>query len=153
MPFGKRRGQRARLISGENTPLVRTWFGDQSGWLALLSATRTPSADGFLAYVDVVEYFSLDGATPSQVAALLPEKSEYTIAIVADQQSMTDAEQPLLVVLADGSDDPPTLRVVPSALWSIENNLSLANMEWEDFVEFADDHGVFRGVDDRSTNP
>ena len=147
MGFGKRSGQWAHLVSGENTPLVRTWFGDEGGWRELLSATRAPSIDGFLAYVDVVEDPSLDGATPSQVAALLPTKSEYSIAILADQRSMTDAEQPLLVVLDNGSGDPPELRVVPSALWCIENNMSLANMYWEDFVGAADKDGVLRSVD------
>ena len=147
MRFGKLSGQQAHLVSGENTPLVRTWFGDERGWRALLSATRTPSIDGFLAYVDVVEHPSLDGATPSHVAALLPTKSEYSIAILADQRSMTDAEQPLLVVLANGSNDPPELRVIPSALWGIENNMSLANMEWGDFVGSADNDGVLRRVE------
>jgi hypothetical protein len=147
MRLGKRRELRAHLLSGGNTPLVRTWFGDEVEWRGLLSAIRTPSVDGFIAYVDVVEDPSLDGATPSQVAVSLPTKSEYTIAILADQRSMTDAEQPLLVILANGGKDPPALRVIPSALWGIENNMSLANMEWGDFVGSADDDGVLRNVE------
>jgi hypothetical protein len=30
-------------------------------------------------------------------------------------------------------------------LWSIENNISLGNMDWEEFAEAADYDGVFRG--------
>ncbi|MFC5219718.1 DUF6924 domain-containing protein [Streptomyces coerulescens] len=37
------------------------------------------------------------------------------------------------------------LRVIAEELWSIENNISLANMDWEEFVDAADDDGVFRG--------
>jgi hypothetical protein len=38
-----------------------------------------------------------------------------------------------------------TFRVVPTAVWAVENNLSLANLGWEDFVRHLDGDGVFRG--------
>lgn len=37
------------------------------------------------------------------------------------------------------------LRGVAGQLYSIENNIALATMAWEDFTAFADDDGVFRG--------
>ncbi|MFD5722284.1 DUF6924 domain-containing protein [Streptomyces sp. NPDC102256] len=37
------------------------------------------------------------------------------------------------------------VRVVAAQLWSIENNLSGANMDFEDFVGAVDEDGVFRG--------
>ncbi|MFI5991827.1 DUF6924 domain-containing protein [Streptomyces sp. NPDC051362] len=40
------------------------------------------------------------------------------------------------------------VRVVAAQLWSIENNLSGANMDFEDFEDFVgavDEDGVFRG--------
>jgi hypothetical protein len=33
----------------------------------------------------------------------------------------------------------------PSKLWSVENNLNLANMDWMDFHRAAGQDGVFRG--------
>ena len=31
------------------------------------------------------------------------------------------------------------------ARWSVENNLSIANMDWEEFADAVDDAGIFRG--------
>jgi hypothetical protein len=31
-------------------------------------------------------------------------------------------------------------------LWAVENNLSTANLGWEDFAERLDADGVFRGI-------
>jgi Domain of unknown function (DUF6924) len=30
-------------------------------------------------------------------------------------------------------------------MWSVENNLSIANMDFEDFADATDDDGIFRG--------
>ncbi|MEV6904868.1 hypothetical protein [Amycolatopsis sp. NPDC051372] len=35
------------------------------------------------------------------------------------------------------------LWVVAEHLWSIENNISLANMAWDEFASAADEDGVF----------
>ncbi|WP_328609841.1 hypothetical protein OG943_12155 [Amycolatopsis sp. NBC_00345] len=37
------------------------------------------------------------------------------------------------------------LRVIPAELWSVENNISLGNMDWQDFTSAAGADGVFRG--------
>ena len=76
---------------------------------------------------------------------MLSSQDEYSIVVAADERAMTEPEMALLVILADGSDQPQTLRVVCSELWGIENNIRLANMEWESFVQAADGDGVFRG--------
>jgi hypothetical protein len=31
-------------------------------------------------------------------------------------------------------------------MWSVQINLSLANMDWEDFADDVDDEGIFRGL-------
>jgi len=36
-------------------------------------------------------------------------------------------------------------RVIPSEIEGVENNLSLANMDFEEFANAADPDGVFRG--------
>lgn len=38
-----------------------------------------------------------------------------------------------------------TFRIIPSEMWGIENNLSIANMDFRDFADSADADGVFRG--------
>jgi hypothetical protein len=59
---------------------------------------------------------------------------------------MTDPEHPVLVV--DLYSEPGrSFRVVPSEMWGVENNLSLANMDFEEFADAVDRDGVFRGFD------
>jgi hypothetical protein len=38
-----------------------------------------------------------------------------------------------------------TVRVIPTELWGIENNISLGNMDFEEFEEHAGPDGIFRG--------
>ena len=38
-----------------------------------------------------------------------------------------------------------TFRCVPSAVQAVENNLSIANMDFEEFAGAVDEDGVFRG--------
>ncbi|CAM5517818.1 Curculin domain-containing protein (Mannose-binding) lectin OS=Streptomyces cyaneofuscatus OX=66883 GN=G3I52_10045 PE=4 SV=1 [Streptomyces cyaneofuscatus] len=74
--------------------------------------------------------------------------------IVADKTALTAPEIPLLALLLFNENDEceegearqehGELRVIATELWSVENNISLANMDWEDF-ENAADNGVFRG--------
>ena len=51
----------------------------------------------------------------------------------------------LPVLCLDASAPERTIRVIPSELWSVENNLSLANMDFEEFAAAAGTEGVFRG--------
>jgi hypothetical protein len=79
--------------------------------------------------------------TVEQLAALAPVPS---LVIVADKTAITSPEQPLLTIY-QGEEGSGQLRVIARELWSIENNISLANMDWEEFTNAADDDGVFHG--------
>ena len=39
-------------------------------------------------------------------------------------------------------------RVLPAELWSVENNVALANIDFAEFVSALDSDGVFRGFGD-----
>lgn len=45
-----------------------------------------------------------------------------------------------------GDDEPTSFWVIPEQLASVENNLSIANLGFIDYVENADADGVFRGL-------
>jgi hypothetical protein len=38
-----------------------------------------------------------------------------------------------------------TFRVIPREIWSVENNLSISNMDYHEFADNIDSDGVFRG--------
>ncbi|KOT99129.1 hypothetical protein ADK70_04865 [Streptomyces rimosus subsp. pseudoverticillatus] len=125
----------------EATPLVRTDFSDQAAWQALRTAVTTPDDDDCLADVHIVDDRAYSELTTEQVISLAPAKS---LLIVADKAALSTPEMPLLVVLVTKKGH-SELRVIAAELASIENNISIANMDWEEFTEAADDDGVFRG--------
>ncbi|MFJ7495157.1 DUF6924 domain-containing protein [Streptomyces sp. NPDC097727] len=151
-----------KLPKSEDTLLIRTDFSDEAAWLALRIAVTTPVADeddddddGFLAMLHIVDEPAYEGLTAEEIVALAPEEDD--LLVVADRRTMTDSEMPLLAVhltTHDGEDGEgdnarldttEELRVVARELWSLENNIAMANMDWEEFVEATDDDGVFRG--------
>jgi hypothetical protein len=78
------------------------------------------------------------------VTALVPKGSEHSFVFLVDQIALTHPEHPILVV--DLSDEPGrTFRVIPAEMWSVENNLAIANMDFDEFAERVDKDGIFRG--------
>jgi len=128
----------------EETPLVRIDFSNDPIWRDLLTEVGRPTQDGFMAYITVFEDPALDGRDASQLAREASENDQISLCVFADAVTMTHPERPLLCVdLVSFA----AVRVVPSQLQSIENNLSIANMDIEQFVEAAGKDGVFRGFD------
>lgn len=128
--------------------LIRTWFGDDAAWAALAEEVRRPSEDGFLANVTPVD----DPAFAGLSAQALREKQPAgpIVSFLADETTLTSAEHPILAVWVlpprngDRRDLAP-FRVMPAELWSVENNINLANLDWADFTRSTGADGVFRG--------
>jgi hypothetical protein len=135
------------LPSIEDSLLLRTDFSDDAAWASLCEAVQQPNEDGFQAYVACIDDPAYDGLTVQQVMALAPtgeECGEHSFAFVADKTTFDSAERPVLVV--DLYDEPGrTFRVIPSEMWGVENNLSIANMDYCEFADNTDPDGVFRG--------
>ena len=128
------------LPMSDQALVIRTDFSDDSAWNAVVSAIRQP-VDGFYAYVELVDDPAFRDLTVEQLVTLRDDLSKsYTI--VADGITMREAEHPLLVV--DLIEElGRTFRAVPSAIQSIENNLSIANMDFREFANNVDADGVF----------
>ncbi|MGZ3276714.1 MAG: DUF6924 domain-containing protein [Caulobacteraceae bacterium] len=129
-----------------STLLVRTDYSDPDAWTAVRELIRRPTAEGFVANVDVIEDRSWAGlASGDVIRRLYPDRRGRALVILADAQTMRDPEHTLLCVDAGTQE---SLRVIPALLWSIENNLSLANLDWDDFTQNTDKDGVLRGFKD-----
>ncbi|MEU6601835.1 DUF6924 domain-containing protein [Streptomyces flaveolus] len=136
------------LPQHEDTLLIRTDFSDEEAWQTLRAVVTTPAEeDGFLAVLHIVDDPAYRDLTTEQIVALAPAEDD--LLILADRQALSGSGMPLLAVLKSEDETPEQgfdeLRVAAAALWSVENNISFANMDWEEFVEAADDDGVFRG--------
>jgi hypothetical protein len=136
----------AALPITDDSLLVRTHFGDQAAWQRLQAAALGENEDGFRAYLAVVDDDTLEGASWEQLrAAVLTAAQHASVLFIADEEAMRGS-QPLQVVDLSARGRPP-FRCVADQLWSVENNLNLANMDWEEFAAAVDGQGVHRGFD------
>jgi hypothetical protein len=86
--------------------------------------------------------------TAADLVALVPDGE--SLLFLADRTALTTPDLQVLAVSPSEEDEEvseshKTLRVTAEALWSIENNIAVADMGWEEFVDAAGDDGVFRG--------
>jgi hypothetical protein len=139
--------------------LVRTDFTDDDAWDQVRDeATREYGPDGFRAYVDPVSDPGWASATWEEVKAAAPAGEQGpSVLFIADSVTFASSEHPVLVVdlqdkilsVAEFPEiaDRTPFRSIPSAVWTVENNLSIANMDWEDFASDVGDDGVYRGFE------
>ncbi|MFJ1811231.1 MULTISPECIES: DUF6924 domain-containing protein [unclassified Streptomyces] len=124
--------------------VVRTDFSSDGAWGALRASLFSPSRDGFLANVAVVDDRRYEGLASDQALDLIPAEYQHPLLVLADSVALSSAERPVLVLDLQGERG-RGVRVVAAQLWSIENNLSGANMDFEEFAGAVDEDGVFRG--------
>ena len=131
------------LPETENSLVLRTDYSDDAAWERVREAISAPVGD-FRAYVTFVSDPGLRDLTPAEILGRLPRDFQHSFIFVVDDTTLRHAEHPLLVV--DLFDERGrTFRVIPTEAWSVENNLSIANMGFDDFAESVDPDGVFRG--------
>ncbi len=122
---------------------VRTHFEDDQAWKALL-ADATAFHDGFRAAIRPVDDRRFQGLTVERLMKLVPQGQEPLYVFLVDRDALTRADRAVRVV---NLYEPrgASFRVIPAHLWSVQANLSLANMDWEEFTGALDADGVFRG--------
>ena len=124
--------------------MIRTDFSDPPAWEAIVAAAQS-AEDPFMFNMQVVDDCDYDGASVQALMAALPKDYPHNFLVIADKRAVTDPDHPLLVVGLLGERG-REFRTVPSQIASIDNNLSIANMGFEDFVGMVDEAGVFRGI-------
>lgn len=127
--------------------VLRTDFSDDAIWRAVCEAIAAPSpTDGFLANLTFVEDRSFEGAAVADLIPAGPSGRYRTFMFVVDGVTIAEADHPVLVIDLAGQPG-RTFRVIPSEMWSVENNLSLANMDFDEFAGAVDAAGIFRGFE------
>src|SRR3712207_4410456 len=115
--------------------VLRTDFSDDAAWEAVCAAAAAPSPEGFQAGLSFVSDPAFAGLPIDRVAAL-PSAVERPFLFVVDQVTITDPEMPLVAVAL--ADEPGRwFRVIPAAVWSVENNVSLSNMPFREYADAA----------------
>lgn len=158
------------LPETEETLLIRTDFSSEVAWKTVCSESRMMDADVRRVLERSDEYNRAAGrptglpieelgtplhilddqdyadATREQILSSLPPNynSVHGFLFIADNECMKHPDHPLLVV-DTYHERGRTFRAIPCQIFGIQSNLSLANMDWEEFSENVDEGGVFRG--------
>lgn len=135
-----------QIAKTDNSLVLRTDFSDDAAWESLRAAIQKPVGP-FRAYVDFVSDRAFDGITPEEVLSLIPSDSDHAFVFIVDRPAISHPEHPILVVDLD-LERGRAFRVIPSEMWAVENNLSLANMDFDEFADTVGPDGVFRGFRD-----
>jgi hypothetical protein len=133
------------LPQTENPLVLRTDFSNQAAWETIRIAAQKPvGMFGFRANLQFLDEAEYAGLSKDQVLQLIPDDYNHSFIVIADRIAMRHSEHPVLIVdLFERSGR--EFRAIPSTVQSIENNLSLANMDFEEFAEAVDDDRIFRG--------
>lgn len=124
--------------------VVRTDFADDASWREVMAAIQAPTDEGFIATVDVCEDRAFAGLTSAQLVEHLPDGHKHRVLFVVDAVTVRHPEHPLVAV--DLRDEPGReIRIVPSFVQSLGDNMNLANMWFHEFANHTDAEGVFRG--------
>lgn len=156
------------LPASEHPLVIRTNFSDNLAWTRVCHDIQKPVYNpdlriSFFANVGFLDNSQYRNLNSERVFELLPEGYNHDFLFLADSLTMEHSEHPLLLVYFDhrlSSDEPEdkeeiiqevkTLRVIPSCMWNVENNLSLLNLDFDDYSALApetlvDGNKVYRG--------
>lgn len=135
--------------------LVRTDFNSDERWREVALAAMEPVPSGmdefptFQAGLTCVDHRGNDGLTVDALVARIGEEDPPYYAFVADAITMSHPEMAILAIDCGrtefGHEPGRTFRVIPGQMHAVENNLSIANMDFRSFADAVDDDGVFRG--------
>src|SRR4051794_3247440 len=139
------------LPSGTATLLVRTEFQDDEVWQEVVAAAtgagESPPDAVALLPVDDPQFV---GCTNEQLLSAAAEnhRAGSTVLFVADTQTMELPDMPVLVLNMESLPGGRTwFRCVPAELSMVENDLSIGQLDWEDFAESAAENGgVYQGA-------
>lgn len=133
------------LSETENPLVLRIDFSSQAAWEAICAEIQKPvGIFRFRANVEFLDNTEYKDITKEQLLGLVPQDYNHSFLVVVDQPAISHPDHPLLIVdLYRGFGN--EFRAIPSQIQAIENNLSIANMDFEEFAEAVDEDGIFRG--------
>ena len=135
------------LPASDQTLLLRSDYSDQPAWVEFCRLVQAPYEEGFRAYVTFIDNPVLSGRALEELIAVAESSGYQSFFLVADHEAVSNPEHPILAIDLHEQRG-RAFRVIPAQLWAVENNLSLANMEFSSFADAADSDGVFRGFKD-----
>ena len=150
-------------------PVLRTDFSDDAMWQIVCKALAKSYHDltleidvkpfAFDVTLDFISDPQYSGITPEQVLSLITiESFGHNCIFIVDHTTITETEHPVLamnlseLIFEDEDEDEETYNeqehtfcLLPSEVAAMEINLTLGNMDFEDFSTSVKTDGIFRG--------
>jgi hypothetical protein len=132
-----------------NNPVVmRTDFENQQAWKTICKLISAPvpssASEPFYAYVQFLDDKDFRGLSTEDILTRVPTGYKHSFLFVVDHATFAHPEFPILVVELR-RDRGRQFRAIPTAIQSIQNNLSIANMDFFEFANAVGADGIFRG--------
>jgi hypothetical protein len=126
-----------------NALIIRTDFSNQGAWENITAKMKHPD-EPFVFNMELLDDRAYQGFAVEQLMAALPNEYPHSFMVVVDSIALSQRDQPTLVVnLLEQRGH--IFRALPSQVAGIGNNLSIANMGFEEFAGAVGEDGVFRG--------
>ncbi|MFD5032422.1 DUF6924 domain-containing protein [Streptomyces sp. NPDC058220] len=134
--------------------IIRTDYNDEATWQAVVAEATQPWGNNgeFEAHVHLVDDPVWAGATPDAVLTAVRRDEDLSVVFIADRATMQSARRALLALTTSTEDEdldpmyyqelidsppPREFRTTPAAVHDVHANLSIANLDFEDFAEAA----------------
>lgn len=127
--------------------VIRTSFENQPAWETICKLIRAPVyewKEAFHAHVTFLDSAEFRNLSKDELLARVPADYGHSFLLVVDEIAITQPDAPILVVDLY-EERGRSFRAIPSTIQSIENNLSLSNMDFFEFADSVDQDGIFRG--------
>ncbi len=140
--------------------VIRTDYGDQPAWNAVTAELMQPWGEDYEALVHFVDDPAWAGATVDEVLDAASVDEELSVLFIADSVTMSSAHHALLAVTLRSEEEDEVFeeedenvyefgrefRTIPTEVHWIHANLSLANLDFEEYAVAADEdpEKVFR---------
>jgi len=132
------------LPDSKNVLVIRTDFSSDYKWKSICEMiSESGNEFGFKPYVEYVNNSKFEELKTEKFFKNIKYYKHLFIFIV-DRLTLSHAEHPIICIdLFDNPGD--SFRVIPSEMWSVDNNLSISNIDFNEFMNSTDIDGIHRG--------
>ena len=132
------------LPDSKDVLVLRTDFSSDNKWENIcIMISKSGKELGFKPYVEYLNNIKYEGLKKERLLKR-HENYKHLFIFIVDSITINHIEHPILCVdLYDKPGD--SFRVIPSEMWGVENNLSISNMDFDEFLNTTDNHGIHRG--------
>jgi hypothetical protein len=125
--------------------VLRTDFSDDAAWDRVKAAIDSCTSGRDATYVSDPAYANVTVQALVDMDAVASDDEKLTYLFLADATTMADNEHLLLAV--DLYDEPGrTFRVPPRWYADVSRNLTIANVDFDEFADVTDEFGTYRGM-------